>query len=76
VRPGARLIVWCRDCRHRVEPDPADMAERYGGLSALRAFLEGYHNTAETNQPTVPQNAAHNPNDRNNTAVIDTRLDQ
>jgi hypothetical protein len=26
-----RLIVWCRDCRHRVEPDPAEMAERYGG---------------------------------------------
>jgi hypothetical protein len=27
---GARLIVWCRDCRHQVEPDPAAMAERYG----------------------------------------------
>jgi hypothetical protein len=26
----ARLIVWCRDCRHQVEPDPAEMAERYG----------------------------------------------
>jgi hypothetical protein len=25
-----RLIVWCRDCRHRVEPDVAEMAERYG----------------------------------------------
>jgi DNA-directed RNA polymerase subunit RPC12/RpoP len=25
-----RLIVWCRDCRHRVEPDPAEMAARYG----------------------------------------------
>jgi hypothetical protein len=25
-----RLIVWCLDCRHRVEPDPAEMAERYG----------------------------------------------
>jgi hypothetical protein len=21
-----RLIVWCRDCRHQVEPDPAEMA--------------------------------------------------
>jgi hypothetical protein len=31
---GARLIVWCRDCRHKVEPDPTAMAERYGtGLS-------------------------------------------
>jgi Zn finger protein HypA/HybF involved in hydrogenase expression len=25
-----RLIVWCLDCRHRVEPDPVEMAERYG----------------------------------------------
>jgi Zn finger protein HypA/HybF involved in hydrogenase expression len=25
-----RLIVWCRDCRHQVEPDPDEMAERYG----------------------------------------------
>ena len=26
----ARLIVWCRDCRHQVEPEAAEMAERYG----------------------------------------------
>jgi hypothetical protein len=26
----ARLIVWCRDCRHQVEPDPTEMAEQYG----------------------------------------------
>jgi hypothetical protein len=25
-----RLIVWCHDCRHRVEPNPAEMVERYG----------------------------------------------
>jgi hypothetical protein len=25
-----RLIVWCRDCRHQIEPDPAAMAARYG----------------------------------------------
>jgi hypothetical protein len=25
-----RLIVWCRECRHQVEPDPAEMAARYG----------------------------------------------
>lgn len=24
------FIVWCLDCRHRVEPDPAERAERYG----------------------------------------------
>lgn len=26
----ARLIVWCLDCRHQVESDPAEQAERYG----------------------------------------------
>ena len=25
-----RLIVWCKDCQHQVEPDPGEMAERYG----------------------------------------------
>jgi hypothetical protein len=25
-----RLIVWCKECRHQVEPDPAVMAARYG----------------------------------------------
>jgi hypothetical protein len=25
-----RLIVWFRKCSHQVEPDPAEMAERYG----------------------------------------------
>jgi len=25
-----RLIVWCRDCQHQVEPDPAEMVDRYG----------------------------------------------
>jgi hypothetical protein len=24
------LIVWCRDCGHQVEPDPAEMVARYG----------------------------------------------
>jgi hypothetical protein len=25
-----RLIVWCRDCGRQVEPDPAELARRYG----------------------------------------------
>jgi hypothetical protein len=24
----ARLIVWCLNCGHRSEPDPAEMADR------------------------------------------------
>jgi hypothetical protein len=31
----ARLIVWCRDCQHRVEPDPAEHAARYGAELAV-----------------------------------------
>jgi Zn finger protein HypA/HybF involved in hydrogenase expression len=31
----ARLIVWCRDCQHQVEPNPADQAERYGAEMTL-----------------------------------------
>ena len=27
---AVRLIVWCRDCRHQVEPEPAEHAARYG----------------------------------------------
>jgi hypothetical protein len=39
----ARLIVWCRDCRHQVEPDPAAMAERYGAeTTRLRRGYEGW----------------------------------
>jgi hypothetical protein len=25
-----RLIVWCKACGHRAEPDPAEIAQRYG----------------------------------------------
>ena len=33
---GVRLIVWCKECQHQVEPDPIEMANRYGaGTSVL-----------------------------------------
>ena len=32
---GVRLIVWCRSYRHRVEPDPAEMAGRYGAETSV-----------------------------------------
>ena len=25
-----RIVVWCRDCRHQIEPGPAELAARYG----------------------------------------------
>jgi hypothetical protein len=40
-----RLIVWCKGCGRQVEPDPAEMAERYGdelgspGLAARCSFV-------------------------------------
>jgi hypothetical protein len=35
-----RLIVWCRDCQHRVEPDPAEHAARYGAELPVRAWVK------------------------------------
>jgi hypothetical protein len=36
ARPRVRLIVWCKECGHQIEPDPAEMAARYGaGTPAL-----------------------------------------
>ena len=25
-----RLIVWCKRCSHRIEPDPAELVARHG----------------------------------------------
>jgi hypothetical protein len=30
-----RLIVWCKACQHQVEPDPAEMAARYGADTSV-----------------------------------------
>ena len=39
LRPVAaaqvRLIVWCKGCGHQVEPDPAEMATRYGAETSV-----------------------------------------
>jgi hypothetical protein len=37
---GVRLIVWCRECSHQVEPDPAEMAARYGAGTAVLDWRE------------------------------------
>jgi hypothetical protein len=36
-----RLIVWYRDRRHQIEPDPAVMAERYGAQLSSRTGTSG-----------------------------------
>jgi hypothetical protein len=30
VKAHLLLRVWCTDCRHEVDMDPAELAERYG----------------------------------------------
>ena len=35
-----RLIVWCKGCRHRVEPDPAEMAARYSAETPVLDWRE------------------------------------
>jgi hypothetical protein len=37
---GVRLIFWCKECRHRVEPDPAEMAARYGAETPVLDWRE------------------------------------
>jgi hypothetical protein len=32
---SVRLIVWCKACQHRVQPDPAEHAGRYGAEMTL-----------------------------------------
>jgi hypothetical protein len=34
---GVRLIVWCKNCQHQVEPDPAEHARRYGAETSVLA---------------------------------------
>jgi hypothetical protein len=33
---GARIVVWCRACQHRIEPDPGELAAHYGGDTPVR----------------------------------------
>jgi hypothetical protein len=37
---GVRLIIWCKECRHQVEPDPAEMAARYGAETPVLDWRE------------------------------------
>ena len=37
---GVRLIAWCKACQHQVEPDPAEMAARYGAETPVLDWRE------------------------------------
>jgi hypothetical protein len=40
ARAGVRLIVWCKECQHQVEPDPAEQAQRYGAEMPVPEWSE------------------------------------
>jgi hypothetical protein len=35
-----RLIVWCKDCQRQVEPDPGEIAARYGAARPVLDWRE------------------------------------
>ena len=37
---GVRLIVWRKECQHQVEPNPAEMATRYGAQTSVLDWRE------------------------------------
>jgi hypothetical protein len=50
---AVRLIVWCQDCGHQVEPDPAEMAAPYGAeTTAFAAAVEA--NDGSRSMPPSP----------------------
>jgi hypothetical protein len=63
-----RLIVWCRECRHQVEPDPAEMAARYGAVTALLDWRErlvcSRCGSRQVDMVVTKPSGAHTPNGR------------
>ena len=37
---GVRLIVWCKECQHQVEPELAEMATRHGAETSVLDWRE------------------------------------
>jgi|HubBroStandDraft_6_1064221.scaffolds.fasta_scaffold14331_7 hypothetical protein len=50
--PRVRLIVWCEESPHQVEPDPAEMAAQYGRQEC--PFSIGSTGLPATDYPTRP----------------------
>jgi len=40
VAARVRLIVWCRACQHRFEPDTAALAEEHGAATTVLAWAK------------------------------------
>jgi hypothetical protein len=39
---GLRLIIWCKDCSHQFEPDPAELAAQYGAEMPVLDWRERF----------------------------------
>jgi hypothetical protein len=37
---GVPIIVWYKACQHQIEPDPAELAERYGAEATVPDWRE------------------------------------
>jgi hypothetical protein len=48
-----RLIVWCKECQHWVEPDPAEMAARYQRWPAYAGKIHMVRDAAATYSPPL-----------------------
>jgi hypothetical protein len=55
---SARIIVWCRDCRHQVEPDAAEQAaarEAAKAAAIARAQAQGRASSLAPLEPVAPE---------------------
>jgi hypothetical protein len=50
---GVRLIVWCKERQHQVEPDPAEMSTRYGADTSVLDWRERLACSAASGAPGV-----------------------
>jgi len=63
-----RLIVWCKACQHQVEPDAAEIAERYRFEPAV-SYLGGEMGGVRTVRMPLGQHGG----ERDDAAVTPTR---
>jgi hypothetical protein len=64
-----RLIVWCRDCGHPVEPAPAEVASRYGSETSVPTLI-----LLDSRHPTPFQGVALHISPKVETIIEDSKL--
>ena len=53
-----QLIVWCKDCRHQVEPDVSEQVERYGSGAEPKKKARATAATTKKKKPAAPKKSA------------------